>query len=928
MLVSRRFADAGRPGRAGLGERPRRRARRRPAADPGLEPDVDSIWALIFTSGTSDAPKAVICSQRRLLVTGNRMGMIMDLGPDDVGYVCMPLFHSNAVQVGWAPSIVYGVRRSGSAARFSRVALARRRPPLRLDLLQLHRQAARVPPGARPSSPTTPTTRCASRSATKARPRSSTTFARRFGVEVIDAYGATEGGVAVEPRRRGARRARSARCGDDVKVVDDDGNEKPRARFDADGRLRQRRRVRRRDRQHRGRRSVRGLLQQRRGDRDARPRFGWYWSGDLGYLDADGYLYFAGRNADWIRVDGENFPAGPIEDALRTAPRRRARRGLRRARRPGRRPGDGRPRAARRRGLRPGGVRALARRAGRRSARSGGPATCACSRDPPTTGTNKIVKRTLVHQKFRADRVGGDERLRPRPRRRPTYRPFTAADEAALHAVVRALRARAVLGPVAHGPVVHRRGAGVRGARSARGSPRTSSCRRAFASLAEEIAWGRRVAGEARRRPLGRHPLAGRVRRARRVAGAGRDLQHGVRAVARAAAGQPGRHQPRRARRCSRTAPTSRSSAGCRAILDAERDLVPAVQRARRRLRPRVAADHAPSPVDGGWLLVGPEGVDVATRSSPRWGICLARTDPDAPKHKGISYLVVDMQAPGIEIRPLVQITGEAEFNEVFFDDVFVPDDHLVGALHNGWAVANTTLAHERGTAFPFKEQVVHEVYLDELWRSRPTRGALDDVEIADALAQSFVELRVLRLHNWRTLSRLARGHRARARVELREARVDRHDPAPLGARARRASAPPRRCGGAPTTTRPAASGSASGCGRRRRRSPAAPRRCSARSSASASSACRVGRSVGMAPDACRGAGHRARSRRARRAPTSSARSRSYCERARARSRNGSTSGGGARCSSRRCASTRTTIIDLLPAPQRDAARTSTTSAS
>jgi alkylation response protein AidB-like acyl-CoA dehydrogenase len=97
----------------------------------------------------------------------------------------------------------------------------------------------------------------------------------------------------------------------------------------------------------------------------------------------------------------------------------------------------------------------------------------------------------------------------------------------------------------------------------------------------------------------------------------------------------------------------------------------------------------------------------------------------------------------------------------VFFDDVFVPADHLVGALHNGWAVANTTLAHERGTSFPFKEQVVHEVYLDELYALAHARHLLDDdgdVDIADALAQSFVELRVLRLHNWRTLSRLARG--------------------------------------------------------------------------------------------------------------------------------------------------------------------------
>ena len=116
------------------------------------------------------------------------------------------------------------------------------------------------------------------------------------------------------------------------------------------------------------------------------------------------------------------------------------------------------------------------------------------------------------------------------------------------------------------------------------------------------------------------------------------------------------------------------------------------------------------------------------------------------------------MEADGIEIRPLVQITGEAEFNEVFFDGAFVPEDHLVGGLHEGWAVASTTLAHERGTAFPFKEQVVHEVYLDELYALAAERGRLDDVETADALAQSFVELRLLRLDNWRTLSRLAAG--------------------------------------------------------------------------------------------------------------------------------------------------------------------------
>jgi alkylation response protein AidB-like acyl-CoA dehydrogenase len=160
---------------------------------------------------------------------------------------------------------------------------------------------------------------------------------------------------------------------------------------------------------------------------------------------------------------------------------------------------------------------------------------------------------------------------------------------------------------------------------------------------------------------------------------------------------------------------------------------------------------------DGGWLVSG-QKVWTSYAQHSRWGIALVRTDPDAAKHRGISYLVIDMTAPGIDVRPLVTMTTEAEFNEVFFDDVFVPDDHLVGGLHNGWAVANTTLAHERGTTFPFKEQVVHEVYLDEVLGLAESNGAFDDPLVSDDLVDAYVLLRVLRLHNWRTMTRLERG--------------------------------------------------------------------------------------------------------------------------------------------------------------------------
>ncbi len=110
-----------------------------------------------------------------------------------------------------------------------------------------------------------------------------------------------------------------------------------------------------------------------------------------------------------------------------------------------------------------------------------------------------------------------------------------------------------------------------------------------------------------------------------------------------------------------------------------------------------IRAEGADARSDGrsGWKLTG-QKVWTSNAHRADWGICLARTNPDVPKHKGITYFLIDMRSPGIDIRPLREITGEALFNEVFFDDLFVPDDMVVGPVDGGWPLARTTLANER----------------------------------------------------------------------------------------------------------------------------------------------------------------------------------------------------------------------------------------
>jgi len=159
--------------------------------------------------------------------------------------------------------------------------------------------------------------------------------------------------------------------------------------------------------------------------------------------------------------------------------------------------------------------------------------------------------------------------------------------------------------------------------------------------------------------------------------------------------------------------------------------------------------------VPGGWELEGRK-VWTSYAQFADWGVCLARSDPDAPKHRGLSYFVVDMRAPGVAVHPLVQLTGEAEFNEVELGQVFVPDDQLVGAPGEGWKVANSTLSHERGVN-P-RQLVIHLQHLQELLATAAACGAFDDTRLRRRLAQAYVEVRLFQLLNWRSLSKLQRG--------------------------------------------------------------------------------------------------------------------------------------------------------------------------
>ena len=145
-----------------------------------------------------------------------------------------------------------------------------------------------------------------------------------------------------------------------------------------------------------------------------------------------------------------------------------------------------------------------------------------------------------------------------------------------------------------------------------------------------------------------------------------------------------------------------------------------------------------------------------------RWCGVLARTEPDAPRHRGISMLIVDMRSPGIELRPMTQITGHAEFCELFLDDVVVPKANLLGQRGDGWKIALHTLGHERGTA-ALPRQVKLRTWLDRAVAVAAERridgdALIDDPEAQVALARALIGIEVLRHHAYRTVGEFLNG--------------------------------------------------------------------------------------------------------------------------------------------------------------------------
>ncbi|ANS65475.1 acyl-CoA synthetase [Streptomyces lincolnensis] len=267
---------------------------------------------LYFTSGSTGAPKAALCSQGRLAAAGGSLAGQFSVGPDDVHYVCMPMFHGNAVIADWAPALHAGagvaLRRRFSASRF----LADVREHGATYFTYVGRAVQYVlATEPRPDDRDNP---LRLGFGTEAGAVDAAAFERRFGVRLVEGYGSSEGGAAIQWRPGTPPGAVGPAVPGLVVLDPETGNECPPAVFDPAGRLRN------------GDAAIGELVNRgpspfegywRNPAAEAERRHdGGYWTGDLFYRDTDGYLYFAGRTDDRLRVDSENLAAAMIENIL------------------------------------------------------------------------------------------------------------------------------------------------------------------------------------------------------------------------------------------------------------------------------------------------------------------------------------------------------------------------------------------------------------------------------------------------------------------------------------------------------------------------------------------------------------------------------------------------------------------------------------
>jgi len=280
---------------------------------PEVDIDEKGIYNLLFTSGTSGAPKACILSQFRLASSSSVLVGNVGLGPDDVLYMMMPLFHSNAIITAYMPWLICG----GTAAVRRRFSASGFLPDVRRYGVTYFNYVGKPLSYilATPEQPDDADNPLRIAFGNEAADLDIERFARRFGCAVIDGYGSTEGGANVS-RSPDMPRGSLGMPADGIVVLDPETlEEMPRARFDEHGRLLNPDECIGEIVNRNGAKGFEGYYKNDEANAQ-RVRHGWYWSGDLGYRDEAGYLYFAGRDFEWIRVDGENFAAAPVERIL------------------------------------------------------------------------------------------------------------------------------------------------------------------------------------------------------------------------------------------------------------------------------------------------------------------------------------------------------------------------------------------------------------------------------------------------------------------------------------------------------------------------------------------------------------------------------------------------------------------------------------